>query len=379
VIDPVPLLGDLIRIPSCDPPGGELGVAVHVDAALRALGVESTLDEFLPGRANVLGRVPGRGDGPALVFSAHLDTLPAGGGWSRDPFAGTLEAGRVHGRGAADMKSAVAAFVAAAGDLRAGPPLAGDVLLLLTAGESANCIGARRFSAQGLPSRIGAFLCGEPSGLQLVVAEKAILWLKAVARGEVGHVSGTGGRNAVHAMVEALAVLRGVVLPDHGHPLLNGPTLSVGTIRGGAAVNLTPDLCEAEIDVRFGPGIDPHAVTALLRAALPAAVTLEMTDFKPAVEEAEDSAFVRLCAAAVSAETGAEPLRLGVSYFSDAAILLDGQPAPFCICGPGRLGDSGTADETVLAEDVRRAARIYADIARRWFADRALSSAGTKG
>lgn len=369
MIDPIPLLQDLIRIPSCEPPGGELAVAERVAAALTGLGVETRLDEFRPGRANVLGRVAGTGEKPALVFSAHLDTLPPGAGWTRDPFSGALEGGRVHGRGAADMKSAVAAFVAAAGALGARKvPLKGDVLLLLTAGESANCIGARRFLAQGMQARIGAFLCGEPSGLDLVIVEKAILWARVTARGEVGHVSGTGGVNAIWRMTEALAGLRALRLVTPDHPLLDGPSLSVGLIRGGTAVNLTPDLCEAEIDVRFAPGIGAEAVLAQLLGVLPPGVAIEITDFKPAVEEAPDSAFVRTCAGAVRALRGQEPRRLGVSYFSDAAVLLDGHPAPFCILGPGRLGDSGTADESVDAGDVRAAAELYASIAEEWLA-----------
>jgi succinyl-diaminopimelate desuccinylase len=366
--DPVTLLQALIRIPSCEPPGGELAVARHLQGVMQAAGIEAKLDEFLPGRANVLGRIRGRGVAPALVFSAHMDTLPVGTEpWSFDPFAGDLVDGRVRGRGAADMKCALAAFVAAGAALAARKTrLAGDVLLMFTAGESANCIGARRFVAEGAQAEIGAFLCGEPSGLDLVIVEKAILWLRATAVGQVGHVSGGGGVNAIFLMTEALAALRGVVLDTPAHPLLTGPSLSVGRIEGGVAVNLTPDRCTAEIDVRFAPGIAPEAVLAQLLAVLPEGVTLEITDFKPAVEEPAGSAFVATCAAATQRETGREPARLGVSYYSDGAVLLDGHPAPFCILGPGKIGHSGTRDEAVLAEDVHRAARIYQAIAEEW-------------
>jgi succinyl-diaminopimelate desuccinylase len=366
-LDPVPLLQALIRLPSCDPPGGELAVARHVQGVLQAAGIESVLDEFLPGRANVLARVAGRGEKPALVFSAHLDTLPPGAGWSFDPFEGGVRDGRVRGRGAADMKSAVAAFVAAAAMLaKRRVPLAGDLLLLLTAGESADCIGARRFRDQGVQARIGAFLCGEPSGLDLVVAEKAIRWLRLTARGRVGHVSGDGGVNAILRMGEALAALQGLRLETPAHPLLGPASLAVGRIAGGTAVNLTPDLCTAEIDIRFAPGLPPEAVEAQLAAVLPEGVSLARMDFKPAVEEPAGSPFLAACAAAVTAETGRVPDRLGVSYYSDAAILLDGHNAPFAICGPGRIGMSGMPDETVDAEDVRRAARIYAGLAETW-------------
>jgi succinyl-diaminopimelate desuccinylase len=115
-------------------------------------------------------------------------------------------------------------------------------------------------------------------------------------------------------------------------------------------------------------GIAPGAVLAQLVALLPLGVSLEITDFKPAVEEQQDSRFVSTCAAAATRETGREPARLGVSYYSDAAILLAGHAAPFCILGPGTIGLSGTRDEWVAAEDVRRAARIYQAIAEEWLA-----------
>ncbi|MFP4243694.1 MAG: peptidase dimerization domain-containing protein [Ectothiorhodospira sp.] len=79
--------------------------------------------------------------------------------------------------------------------------------------------------------------------------------------------------------------LRGLTLDLPGHPLLSPPTVNVGRIAGGTAVNLTPDRCTAEIDVRFGPGIDPAEAVAQIAAVLPSPVTLRIIDFKPAVEE----------------------------------------------------------------------------------------------
>ena len=103
MIDPVQLTAELVRIPSCDPPGGELAVAKVVARALRQAGISTELDEFQPGRANVIGRIPGRGEKPALVMSAHLDTVPAGElPWSFAPFAGDIVDGRVRGRGASE-------------------------------------------------------------------------------------------------------------------------------------------------------------------------------------------------------------------------------------------------------------------------------------
>ncbi|MEI4264161.1 M20/M25/M40 family metallo-hydrolase [Roseovarius sp. D0-M9] len=289
--------------------------------------------------------------------------------WSFDPFAGDILDDRIRGRGASDMKSAVAAFVAAADRLnRRQAPLAGDVILAFTAGESANCLGARHLVKQGFQKEIGAFLCGEPSTLDLIVVEKAILWLEAEARGEIGHVSGIRGVNAIDVMADAIIALRGLSLHLPSHSLLSPPSVAVGRISGGSAVNVTPDRCTAEIDVRFGPGIDPADVIAQIEAVLPPRMSLRTTDFKAAVEERPDSPFIETCSGAVLACTGRVPAVKGVSYYSDGAILLDGLDVPFAILGPGDLGMSGQTNETASANSIRACTDIYVKIAEEWLA-----------
>lgn len=366
--DVIDFVSRLVAIPSCDPPGGELDVAREVHGQMQALGIESKLDEFRPGRANVIGRLRGTGEKPALVYSAHLDTTPTGDqGWSFDPFAGDVVDGRVRGRGTSDMKSAVAAFIASAVRLRDEErSLAGDVILAFTAGESANCIGARRLVEQGFQEEIGAFLCGEPSTLDIIVAEKAILWLKARALGTIGHVSGAAGTNAINLMVSFLKALDGLTIDVAGHPLLTAPSLHVGRISGGTAVNVTPDLCEAEIDIRFGPDVAVESVLAHIRPLLPDGMTLEVTDFKPAVVEPPDSPFVGVCSNAIQAIVGRPPAIKGVSYYSDAAILLDGIKVPFAIVGPGYLGQSGQRDETASVRLIHDSVDAYVEITRKW-------------
>lgn len=368
--DLIAFLQRIVAIDSCDPPGGELAVAEVVHAQLLALGIESTIDMFQPGRANVLGRIRGRGARPALVLSAHMDTVPPGQRpWTRPPFSAAIDGDRLHGRGTSDMKGALAAMIAAAAEIAARPaPLAGDVILAFTAGESANLLGARRFIAQGLPAEIGAFLCGEPSSLDIVVAEKAALWLRATAEGRVGHVSGDPGVNAIGLMQRFLAALEGVVLEVPAHPLLDAPTLRVGRIEGGSAVNLTPDRCLADIDIRLPPGVAPEAVIARLEAVAPAGVTFTTLDFKPAVERAPEDPFVQLCAAVTAGQTGRAPAIRGVSYYSDATVLLEGLSVPFAIIGPGDLGLSGQPDESVSIAHLHHAAAIYAGAAARWLA-----------
>lgn len=368
--DVVSFLQQLIAIPSCDPPGGEVEIATAVHAQMQMLGIETSMDEFLPGRVNVLGRIRGRGEKASLVFSAHLDTVPAGKqAWSFPAFAGDSLDGHIRGRGASDMKSAIACFVAAAAELAGRrSPLAGDVILAFTAGESSNCLGARRLVEQGFQSEIGAFLCGEPSTLDIICVEKAILWLEATARGQIGHVSGAMGRNAITLMAEYLLALKTTELDLPSHPLLSPPSIHVGTISGGSAVNVTPDECRAGIDVRFGPGIALDEVMRQLQALLPPDISLAITDFKPAVEEHPESDFIRVCSESCLAETGRRPAVKGVSYYSDGAILLDGINAPFAILGPGYLGMSGQPDETISTANLKACVGIYRRIAESWLA-----------
>lgn len=368
--DPIAFLQTIVAIDSCDPPGGELAVAEAVHRELQTLGIESQLDVFLPGRANVLGRIRGRGEKPALVLSSHMDTVPVGTvPWSRDAFSGAIENGRLHGRGSSDMKSALAAMIAAAAEIgQAGDLLAGDVILAFTAGESDDLLGARRFVAQGLQKEIGVFLCGEPSSLDLVIVEKAVLWLRARATGRLGHVSGDPGVNAIEPMLDFLPRLSGLSLDVPAHPLLDGPTVRIGRISGGSAVNLTPDSCTADIDIRLPPGVDHRTVVAAVEALAGERISIEVLDVKPSVESSPEESFVKLCADVCGRHRRRSPAIRGTAYYSDAAVLLDGLSVPFVIVGPGDLGISGQADESVSIENVALAARIYRDVAREWLA-----------
>jgi len=134
------LLARLIGIETCDPPGGEIEIARLVHGYLRDRGIAAELDEFAPGRANVIGRLTGDGSRAGLIFSAHFDTVPVGAQpWRHDPFKAEVEDGRLYGRGASDMKSGMAAMISAAVSLKtSGARLGGDLILAFSAGESSN-------------------------------------------------------------------------------------------------------------------------------------------------------------------------------------------------------------------------------------------------
>ena len=365
------LTAALIRAESPDPPGDETRVAATLDRELRRLGFAVETEEFAPGRFNVLARVRGRGERPALVFSAHTDTLPAGNGaWTSPPFAGEVRDGRIWGRGACDMKSGIAAMVSAAVAIaRADTPLAGDLVLAFTGGESSSCLGARRLVETRALEGAGWILVSEPSSLDVITTEKCAFWLRATATGVAGHLSGSGeagkgGRSAIVAMLEFLRRLPEVV-PAGEHPLLGGATVNIGTISGGTAINLVPDLCVAGIDFRLLPAHDPDTVEAAVRALAGATIAIERIDLKPAVETPLDDPFVAACLAETAAHRGVAVAPRGVAYFSDACVLSPAFDLPMVIIGPGDFGGSGALDESCSVAALHDAAVIYERIARR--------------
>ena len=364
------LLQTLVRMDTRDPPGREIDMAQVVHERLLEAGLDSVLDEFTSGRSNVVARLKGRGERPALVFSAHFDTVPLGNEeWTHDPFGAQIVDGALHGRGAADMKSGMAAMIVAAESLAAGPAvLAGDLVLAFTAGESSNCLGAAELSRSRALEGAGALLVSEPSSMEVLLAEKGALWLRLTAHGSSGHPSAEEGSrgSAIERMTDVLCDLRTLSFDVCPHPLLGLPTVSAGRIEGGTVVNLTPDRCEIDIDIRTLPGMVADEVEQHILDHVGRNLELERLDHKPAVETANEHPFARLCLDAVSAERGIPAQPGGASYYSDAAILSPAFDLPMVIIGPGRLGMSGRTDEHVMVDDVERAVELYCRIARAW-------------
>jgi succinyl-diaminopimelate desuccinylase len=267
------------------------------------------------------------------------------------------------------MKSGLVAMVSAAVALK-DVPLQGDLILAFTGGESSACLGARRLVETGALQGAGAILVSEPTTLRVATAEKAALWLRITAHGVAGHLSGdssngTGGRSAILAMLSFLHRVPSA-LPHDRHPLLGAVTSNVGRITGGTAINLMPDRCVAELDLRLLPHHHADDVQSRLEDMAGDGFTFERIDLKPAVDTPPNHPFAALCLAEAAAVTGLPPDPVGVTYFSDAAVLCPAFDLPMAIMGPGTLGGSGGINESVAVADVMTAARVYARIAKGW-------------
>jgi acetylornithine deacetylase/succinyl-diaminopimelate desuccinylase family protein len=343
------------------------GVAADV---LRGLGADSQIVRGDAGRPSVVAEL-GDGEGPALAWNGHLDTVPVGSldTWSVDPFAGELVDGRLVGRGAVDMKGAIAAALAAASAIhRTGAALPGRLVFHLAADEElAGIHGTRVLWERGLLDQDAAVV-GEASDLQLALAERGSAWVTAVAHGRSAHGSQPDrGVNAITAMSRFLLRLP-EVLPDLEHPLCGRPTVNAAVIEGGSAPNMVPDRCAVEIDRRTVPGEDDpeavlapfHALAAELRAEDAATdVRIALRDWTEAAEASPDSRVARTLRAAVAAE-GPAPADVGFTGATDARFYANEAGLPMVVCGPGSLSVAHTPDEWVAVDELVRAARAYA-------------------
>ncbi len=364
------LARELVRVDSCNPPGGEAACAELLGRRLEAAGFRIELHPLAPGRPNLVARLPA-GDGPTLCLSGHMDTVPLGEApWSFDPLGGEIAGGRLLGRGACDMKGGLAALTAAALELARLPRRRGGLLLVFSAGEETGCEGAKRLAAQaGLLGRAEALLVGEPTGLRPCLGHKGALWFEAHVQGKAAHASmPQAGDNAIYKAARAICALESFEFGVTEHPHLGGPTLNVGTIQGGTKVNMVPDRARFSIDARVLPGQGMEQVQRRLAEHLGPEVELTLL---PASAEAvwtrADHPWVGEVCQVLEEVLGREVEPGGLSYFTDASALgraLGGPPV--VILGPGEPEMAHQTDESCPVEQIEQAAGAYLALGRHW-------------
>ena len=256
------LAQELIRIESTNPPADYSIISSHLFETLKALGMETLILEGTPGKKNVFGLWRGASQEKVLLLSGHTDVVPAGdkASWSHDPFGAEVHDGWLWGRGAVDMKGAIAAQIfAAKAVIDSKVPLASSLMLGCTVDdEIAGSWGMKYAIEKGLPS-IGwpkpmAHLLGEANDLNVSGSFKGRLWCRLLTKGKAAHGGEPAlGVNAIDQMIKLIDRFRS--LPRLRHPLMGEDTFNLGLIEGGQKVNIVPDSCTAHIDLRMcAPG-----------------------------------------------------------------------------------------------------------------------------
>ncbi|TMR93871.1 M20 family metallopeptidase [Nonomuraea basaltis] len=365
------LLRELVRTPSVNPRDGsgpgEAALAGVVRRWLTDHGIAAESHEVLPGRPNVVAVVPGR-DPRAILLESHLDTVEVDG-MTVDPYAGEVRDGRLYGRGACDAKGPLAAFMLATAELAAGPVPPYTVLLACVVDEEYRYRGVLGLlDALPVPEVIGAVV-GEPTGLAVATAHKGVVRYTVRTLGEAGHTSRPAEAvNAVSLMARVLGHLDATPPDLPAHPLLGPATRCVTRIHGGTGPNIVPGRCEIDVDRRTLPEEDPMAVWRSdgeeLKTLLPGRIELDPPfNVDYALDTPADSPIAAALCRALAGR-GSDASVHGMPFGTDASKLARAG-IPAVVFGPGSILDAHSAEESVALADVRFAAEVIADLARR--------------
>jgi acetylornithine deacetylase len=347
------LLERLVAFPSvAGRPNGE--IAGFVQDWLRERGVTCDAVPGAGSRVNLLA-TRGPADGPGVMLAAHMDVVDAGDGWITDPWSLERQNGRLAGRGSADMKGFLACAMMAIADAM---DLRRPLHLAISTDEEIGCVGVRDLlpAVRALPSLPAACIVGEPTAMRLVTAHKGKLAQRATLRGTARHSSEAPlADNAVEHAAELVLALR-----DRGRELaasarrddrfaIPHSTISVGPIHGGVALNVVPDRCTVEFEVRNLPGDDPRSLLPDLAPA-----ELELLASYPALD-GDPAPFADL----LDAELGH-----AIDFGTEAGLYAE-LGIPTAVCGPGEIADAHRPGESIAIDQLERCSAVLAQLVAR--------------
>jgi acetylornithine deacetylase/succinyl-diaminopimelate desuccinylase len=255
------LLARIVAFNTENPPGREAELAQYLAQELSRLGLMVRTDEFAPGRTNVIATYA-NGRGPVLAFNSHLDVVPAGEGWSHDPWNLFEADGHLYGRGACDAKGPVVAMIEAIRFLIADAQAwSGTLLAIFVADEEVASLGAKRYVSHDKPL-IDFAVIGEPTSNLIVTAHKGSLRPIVRVLGKTAH-SGLPdlGINAIFKAAQLLRMIEELhgTVSQRRHELVGSASLTVTRANAGHADNVVPDQCDLLLDRRMVPGESEEA------------------------------------------------------------------------------------------------------------------------
>ncbi len=373
------ILADLVAIDSVNPTlvegaPGETEIARLTSRHMREAGLEVARYEPEAGRPSVVGRLAGAGDGPALMLNAHYDTVGVEG--MEAPFSPSIRDGRLYGRGAYDMKGALAACIEAARLLGgSGTRLAGDVLVAAVADEEYASLGTADLLERRARGDLAfdAAIVTEPTSLDLCVAHRGFTWIEITTRGRAAHGSryreGVDANLRMGRVLQRLEALIEDLRSRPGHPLLGPPSMHAALLEGGSGISTYSARCTLQAERRTVPpetreSVEEEIAAMLedLRAEDPALEVAWSTFFHREPFETTPEAPIAACVSrAADRVRGRAPEVIGDSPWMDSA-LTQAAGVDSVVIGPHGAG-AHAGVEWVDIESCARLAQILAEAA----------------
>ena len=333
-------------------------------------GIACTLVHDESGEKANLHATVGPADRPGVMLSGHTDVVPIDGqNWTVDPFSLTRQNGRLYGRGAADMKGFIACALRAA-CLASERNLTTPLQLALSYDEEVGCVGVRRLIdlMAKAPQRPALCLVGEPTSMAVATGHKGKIGARARCTGREGHSAlAPLALNAIHLATDFIAEIRkrqaeiaatGAKDGDYDVPYT---TLHVGKIEGGVALNIVPNHCALDFEIRNLAADDPNVILDDLRAAATrladaareqapeAGIEIEILNTYPGLDTPPDAAVV----AFAKSLTGANGT-IKVAFGTEGGLFSERLGLPVVVCGPGSMAQGHKPDEFVEIDQIAR-------------------------
>ena len=352
-----------------------------VQDLLAGAGVTSTLIPDASGKKANLYATIGPSDRPGVMLSGHTDVVPVDGqNWTHPPFRLTEADGRYYGRGATDMKGFVACALAAA-LIATKRPLKTPLHLALSYDEEVGCLGVPALIDMLATASVKPLMCivGEPTGMQVATGHKGKIALRATCTGREGHSAlAPMALNALHLGADFLNIIRNLQVEVATTGLRDGDydvpytTLHVGKMNGGVQVNIVPNTCILDFEIRNLAGDDPRVlidrlaqaagtITAPFRSDFPEAdIRIERLWDYPGLGTPTSAPIVNF----VKSLTGANGT-MKVAFGTEGGLFSTRLGIPTVICGPGSMAQGHKPDEWVSLEQIARCEAMLAALTDR--------------
>ncbi|MDE2217531.1 MAG: M20/M25/M40 family metallo-hydrolase, partial [Planctomycetota bacterium] len=260
----------LINTKTENPPGDEILAVRIVEEFFQSLQIPYAIFEKTKNRSNIVGYI-GKGR-PSLLIACHLDVVPAGDDWKKNPFEAWIENGRIYGRGSSDNKGQMASMLAVARFLKENESkLKGQFILAGVADEErGSSLGLEYLLNECKVSADYAIIPDVAHNMNLIdVTEKGALFLEITSHGKQAHGSRPEiGINAIWNMITLLERIKQLKFKHTSHPLHTPPTLNLGSIHSGTAPNIVPAVCKAQLDIRYLPEDSSDDIILNLKAII---------------------------------------------------------------------------------------------------------------
>ena len=363
----------LIAFPSVSR-DSNLDLIAYLRSFLEGLGIESLVVHNEDGRKANLWATIGPKDVPGIVLSGHTDVVPVEGqAWSSDPFRLEKRNGNYFGRGTADMKGFIACCLRAA-EIASSRKLHTPINLAFSYDEEIGCVGVRRLLdiLKDAPVKPRLCIVGEPTLMQAVTAHKGKLGFRVTAHGLEAHSSlAPIGVNAIYMASDLIGAIRAIQADIAAHGLRDGDyevaytTLHVGKMQGGEVMNIVPNRCSFDFEIRYLPEDDGNAIVTRIKAAAEKIAEgyrpvfdkarFEFMDLQsyPAMNTPVDSDAVKF----VHGLTGGNSTGK-ITFGTEGGLFQQALGTPAVVCGPGNIAVAHKPDEHVSEAQMAQCDRM---------------------